>query len=106
MKTRVLAFTAISLVSFLTLNLSALHAVTLEQIISREHPAFSSRGARITVGQNGVVYLVNTAIGESFLMRINPDGSSKVGGTLESAAQNATANKDGFVASVHAHFGR
>jgi outer membrane protein assembly factor BamB len=80
--------------------------VRVEQIISREHPAFKAATARLTVGRDGNIYLCNMIIGESYVLRIAPDGSAKLGSLVESAAGNATANKDGIIAIPHSHFGR
>ncbi|HEY8668231.1 MAG TPA: hypothetical protein VIL86_16400, partial [Tepidisphaeraceae bacterium] len=80
--------------------------ITLEQIVLREHPDFHPDKARLSVGRDGLVYLCNTAIGDSFILRLQADGTQKVGIPTESAAHNATANADGIIATSNAHFGR
>jgi len=75
--------------------------VRLEQIVSREHPSFNAGPARLVVGRDGMIYLCNTVIGDSFVMRLAPDGTQKIGAKVESAAENATANKDGVIVSSH-----
>jgi len=59
-------------------------SVALEQIVSREHPSFNAGPARLVVGRDGMVYLCNTAIGDSYVLRINPDGSGKIGAWIRS----------------------
>jgi hypothetical protein len=80
-------------------------AVTVEQIISREHPHFDTANAHLTVGRDGMVYLSSNAAGDNgYVMRIARDGSQKFGGNTVYAIQNATANKDGVLATANAHF--
>ncbi len=77
--------------------------VTLEQIISREAPAFGVRQARLTVGQDGMVYL--SAVGTpGYILRLSRDGTDRFGGVAVYAIANATANADGVVASANGHF--
>src|SRR5262249_9499328 len=78
-------------------------AAELEQIISRENPAFQPLSARLTVGRDGFVYLCSGG-NTSFVLRLRPDGSDKVGGKVVYAAGNATANRDGVLATANAHF--
>jgi outer membrane protein assembly factor BamB len=79
-------------------------AATLEQVISREHPALRLAEARVAVGRDGRVYLCNGAVGSSFVLRLTPDGKAKLGKVVGSAARNATANAAGVVATANAHF--
>ena len=78
-------------------------ATELEQIVSRENPAFQAFSARLTVGRDGCVYLCSGG-NSSFVLRLRPDGSDKVGGLVVYAAGNATANRDGVLATANAHF--
>src|SRR5436309_2580609 len=82
---------------------SAGRATELEQIVSRENPTFQPPSARLTVGRDGLVYLCSGG-SPSFVLRLRPDGSDKVGGKVVYAAGNATANRDGVLATANAHF--
>jgi outer membrane protein assembly factor BamB len=91
---------------FLAVCLSVLpaHAITIEQIISREHPHFNAANARLTVGRDGMVYLSSAQGDYGYVMRIARDGSQKFGGDTVYAVQNATANAQGVMATANAHF--
>jgi outer membrane protein assembly factor BamB len=78
-------------------------AVEIDQIISREDPAFHCDAARLVVGRDGKVYLCSSG-NNSFVLRFARDGSDKFGGAVEYAAQNATANADGVIATANGHF--
>jgi outer membrane protein assembly factor BamB len=75
----------------------------LQQIISRENPAFQAAAARLTIGRDGLVYLCSAG-NSSFVLRMRPDGGDKVGAAVVYAAGNATANAAGIVATANAHF--
>ena len=78
--------------------------VTLEQIVSREDPAFDCARAVMAVGRDGRVYLANSGK-ESFVLRMSPEGQDKFGAVLgDEAISSATANAQGVMASAHAHF--
>ncbi len=78
--------------------------VKLEQIISREDPAFNCAAAELAVGRDGMVYLASGGQG-SFVLRLSPEGENKFGATLaDEAIGFATANAQGVMASAHAHF--
>jgi len=84
-------------------------AVTLEQIVSREHPYFNVAGAIMSVGRDGKVYLTSGNLANNgangYILRLNRDGTGKSGGvTNTEAVHNATANASGYMASDHAHF--
>jgi outer membrane protein assembly factor BamB len=79
-------------------------ADTLEQVVSYEHPAFRPEAARLVVGRDGRVYLCNGAVGNSFVLRLSPDGKTKFGKLVGTAAKNATANAAGVAATANAHF--
>jgi hypothetical protein len=76
----------------------------LKQIISRENPDFEPFSARLTVGRDGFVYLCSGHSDTSFVLRLRPDGSEKIGSKVVYAAGNATANREGIVATANAHF--
>jgi outer membrane protein assembly factor BamB len=78
--------------------------IRLEQIISREDPAFNCAKAALAVGRDGMVYLASGSHG-SFVLRISPEGKDKLGAVLTDEAINfATANAQGVMASAHGHF--
>jgi outer membrane protein assembly factor BamB len=78
-------------------------AVELEQVISHEHPLFNPREAHLTVGRDGRAYLAcwGTSGGrhQGFVLRLGRDGEDKVGAEVL-LAFNATANKDGILATA------
>jgi WD40 repeat protein len=78
--------------------------VVVEQIISREDSAFNCQIAALTVGRDGLVYLVNPAPGTAYLLRVSRDGVARHGAHIVYAVQNAIANADGVIASANAHF--
>ncbi len=80
--------------------------IRIEQIVSREHPAFICRDATMTVGRDGVVYLSNQIHNGSFILKIDRDGSNKLGGLTEDAVGNATATAQGVIATANGHFAR
>ena len=75
-------------------------AVTLTQVISREHPSFNVTGSHMVVGRDGQVYL----FGGEYLLRIGRDGAGKLGSKLIYAMWGAAANQDGVMATANAHF--
>jgi hypothetical protein len=77
--------------------------VEMEQIISREDPSFRCEAAALAVGRDGKVYLCASG-NSSFVLRLERDGSGKLGGAVEYAAHNATANGDGVIATANGHF--
>ena len=95
----------ILLAALVTISSGApIRATELKQIISRENPDFEPFSARLTVGRDGFVYLCSGHSDMSFVLRLRPDGREKVGGKVVYAAGNATANRDGIVATANAHF--
>jgi outer membrane protein assembly factor BamB len=85
-------------------TVSPARAVTLEQIISREHAKFDCTKSRLSVGVDGNVYLSSPTSGDGYVLRVSRDGSKKLGGRSPSALGNATANREGVIASANAHF--
>jgi len=101
------AFTAIALIQLLAVSTLAAPVpseVTLEQIISREDPAFNCSRGVMAVGRDGRVYLASGGK-QSFVLRVSPEGKEKFGAVLtDEAISGATANAQGVLASAHAHF--
>src|SRR5262249_34248719 len=68
-----------------------------------ENPLFDASAARLTVGRDGKVYLAVWGLTgsnyEGFVLRISREGKDKVGAKVLPAA-NATANKDGVMATA------
>lgn len=77
--------------------------IRLEQIISRENPAFQCERARLCAGRDGRVYLASCAT-PSFVLRLDRDGRGKVGATVGYALTGVAANADGVLATSNAHF--
>jgi outer membrane protein assembly factor BamB len=84
-------------------RLPAGRSATLEQVISRENPAFNCPLARLVIGRDGLVYLCSGG-NSSYVLRLTRDGRDKFGGTVVYAAANATANADEIVATANGHF--
>jgi hypothetical protein len=78
--------------------------VTVEKVLSREHPAFDAATARLTVGRDGMVYLASGRNADSYVLRVSRDGKDRFGGTVVYALHNATATADGVVATANGHF--
>jgi outer membrane protein assembly factor BamB len=75
-------------------------AVELLHVLSREHPAFDVAGSRLAVGRDGKVYLSSA----EYVLRINRDGSRKLGSKLTASLWITTANADGVMAAASGHF--
>ena len=91
------------LTSALLLAMLPLSAVTLEQIISHEHPDFQILRARMTVGRDGNVYIGNGG-GSGYLLRLKRDGSEKTGAPINYATSAFAVNADGILANSAGHF--
>ncbi|MBM4069940.1 MAG: WD40 repeat domain-containing protein [Planctomycetes bacterium] len=78
-------------------------AVDIVQILSREDPAFRAETARLAVGRDGMIYLISGG-NDSYVLRLGHDGKGKFGGKVVYAANSATANSAGVVATANAHF--
>ena len=85
-------------------SIAAPSIVTLEQIISREDPAFNCPIADLTVGRDGMAYLTSAGHDMGYILRVSRDGRDKLGARTIEAINNATANKNGAIASSHGHF--
>ena len=83
---------------------AAAEPVVLEQVISREDPRFRIDYARLSVGQDGNIYLGNGFPNGGYLLRISPDGKQRKGGTVGYAFSAAAASRDGTIATSEAHF--
>jgi outer membrane protein assembly factor BamB len=80
----------------------------LEQVVTHEHPLFKPREARLTVGRDGRVYLANWGVSSrpyGFVLRLDREGKDRVGAEVVAAAFNATANKDGVMATANPVYG-
>ena len=82
--------------------------VTLQQVISRENTEFNLTTNEMAVGLDGNVYLTNWGPGndgDSYLMRINLNGTQKGGAVVNTeAATGVTANASGIIATSHGHY--
>src|SRR5262245_25401766 len=84
-------------------------ATELEQIVTHEHPLFKPGEAHLTVGGDGRVYLAGGGMTGArpygFVLRMNRDGTNKVGAEVVASAWSATANKDGLSATASPGYG-
>ena len=80
------------------------HAVTLEQVISRESPLYSNRDSELTVGRDGMVYLHSQVIYNGYAVRLTREGNEKSGGDTGPKTGNVAANADGIIAAANQHF--
>ena len=78
--------------------------VVLEQVVSRHDPHFDVARARLAVGGNGNVYLVNGHGEGGHVLRVSPDGKNRSGGAVGYSAGAVAARKDGTIATAEAHF--
>ena len=83
---------------------TAAEPVRLEQIISREDPRFNCTAASLTIGRDGMVYLTSAGQDNGYILRVSRDGADKLGGASVPAIHNATADKNGLIASSNGHF--
>lgn len=81
-------------------------AVTLEQIVSHENPAFNPVAARMVVGRDGMVYLYHArSLTESgYLLRLARDGSAKTGTLIAYSNSGVAANAAGTYVVAETHF--
>jgi len=82
------SFTASALILLIAVSTFAAPVaggVRLEQIISREDPAFNCARAVLAVGRDGRVYLASGGK-HSFVLRISPEGKEKFGAVLSDEA--------------------
>lgn len=83
----------------------SLHAeVVLTRVISHEDPALKPDRAQRTIGRDGRVYIASGGNDGAYILRVDRDGGNRFGGTAVYAIGNATANRDGIIASANGHF--
>lgn len=78
--------------------------VVLEQVVSRHDPALNVAQARLAIGLDGNLYLGSPHGGGGYVLRISPDGGTRIGGKVGYSLTAVAANKDGIVATSEAHF--
>jgi len=74
-------------------------AVTVEKLISRESPDLEVTGNSLTVGRDRYVYLARG----SYVLRLNADGTGKIGGKGGWANCASAVNSNGVIALASAH---
>jgi outer membrane protein assembly factor BamB len=74
--------------------------LVLVRHVSREDPLLNVQAARLSVGRDGRVYLWS----DKYVLRVERDGSGKLGSEVTYALTAATANARGVVATGNAHF--
>lgn len=81
-------------------------AYTLEKIISHENPAFDAVSGRMTIGQDGYVYIWHQRIktNDGYMLRMKPDGSDKSGRAIHYINNGVAANAQSTFAVAEAHF--
>ncbi|MBV8312221.1 MAG: hypothetical protein JO344_17715, partial [Planctomycetaceae bacterium] len=89
--------------SILVVGQVAAAEIKLEQIVSRENPAFQCERARLGTSRDGWVYVASTTT-PSYVLRFDRDGRGKVGGAISHALTGVAANADGVLATSNAHF--
>jgi hypothetical protein len=72
----------------------------LTRHVSREDPLLNVPAARLAVGRDGKVYLGS----DQYVLRINRDGTGKLGGKVTYALHMTAANADGVIATANGHF--
>ena len=93
----------LALAFFGMLYMPPLSAITLEQVVSREDPAFNISGSRMQAGRDGLLYF-SFGGNPGYVLRIARDGSSKLGGPTVYAVTAAAANAAGIFVTGNAHF--
>jgi len=80
----------------------SLSAVTVEQVISHENKAFNlyRSASMLRVGFDGLVYVGNA----NYVMRVERDGSNRIGAPISYAMSAIAANKDSVFAVSSGHF--
>ena len=79
-------------------------SITVEKIISREHPAFDTASARLVAGYDGRIYLSGGGHGGGYFLSLKPDGSDKFGRSLAHATDIQGASSTGHYALRMSHF--
>lgn len=88
----------------LCLLAAPLRAVTLEQVVSHENPAFHNKDARLTVGKDGLVYVANGGNPSGYVLRLTREGTLKTGGAIPYCTSNLAVNAEGTLAVAAGHF--
>ncbi len=78
--------------------------VTLEQVISREHPSFDPAKARLSDTLSGRIYASHGVSGGGFVLEMNLDGTEKAGFPVGHIQEVAAVNREGNYALREAHF--
>jgi outer membrane protein assembly factor BamB len=86
--------------SWISLPVPSARATALIRYVSREDPLLNVQAARMAVGRDGRVYLRS----DKYVLRVDRDGTGKLGGEVTYALTAATANADGVIATGNAHF--
>src|SRR5687767_6025046 len=96
-------FTSLAFFGMICTATLACGDVVLQKVISREHPLLNETGRSMTVGRDGKVY-VNSGI---YLLRMNPDGTEKVGMQIGAGLQKIATDTRGNIAAPRTpHRGR
>ena len=100
----------LSLIIILAGALSSFYGVTVEQVIPHENKALAlnSSSSTLTVGRDGLVYIANgnhDSLG-GYMLKMNLDGSGKVGAPMSYAMSGIAVNQNSVVAISSAHFTR
>ena len=93
-----------SIVLALALAAGAAGAASLEKVISLEDLRFDPAKASVTAGLDGRVYLTGFEGRIGYVMSMKLDGSDHRDGDTVYALKNATANRDGLIATANGHF--
>src|SRR6478609_690904 len=82
------------------------HALTLEKIISHENAAFDATSGRMTIGQDGYVYISHQRVNgnDGYMLRLKPDGSDKSGRAIHYINNGVAANAQSTFVVAEAHF--
>ncbi|HEX2419704.1 MAG TPA: hypothetical protein VHJ83_16515, partial [Micromonosporaceae bacterium] len=79
--------------------------MNLERLISRHAPHFDVANARLALGRDGNAYLASAGpYPLGCALRVTPDGSTSLPGTIGYAVTAIAANAEGTVATAEAHF--
>ncbi len=82
-----------------------IRATEVERLVSLEDPRFDPAKASLSAGLDGRVYLTGFRGDRAgYVMSLNPDGGDRRDGDTVYALSNATANRDGLIATANAHF--
>ncbi|MFK4066719.1 WD40 repeat domain-containing protein [Streptomyces sp. NPDC029674] len=77
---------------------------TIEQVVSRHHPAFDVPALHLGLGRDDHVYLVIGGRTGGQALRLGPDGSARRFGRVGYAALAITADAEGVIATAETHY--